>query len=52
MRQFNQDEAEAKASAGFENVHFPKLRAARANHVFHTDEKRIRMENTVLVKGR
>jgi hypothetical protein len=27
------------------------LRAARANPVFHTDEKRIRMENTVMDKS-
>ena len=27
------------------------LRAARANRVFHTDEKRIRMENTVMDKS-
>ena len=27
------------------------LRAARANHVFHTDEKHIRMENTVIDKN-
>jgi hypothetical protein len=28
------------------------LRAARANRVFHTDEKRIRMENTVIDKSK
>jgi len=28
------------------------LRAARANRVFQTDEKRIRSENTVIDKGR
>jgi hypothetical protein len=28
------------------------LRALRANPVFHTDEKRIRMENTVIYKGK
>jgi hypothetical protein len=27
------------------------LRAARANHVFYTDEKRIRIENTVMDKS-
>jgi len=29
----------------------PAMRAARANRVFHTDEKRIRMENTVMNKS-
>jgi len=28
------------------------LRAARANRVFHSDEKRIRMENTVIGKNK
>jgi len=28
------------------------LRAPRANRVFHTDEKRIRMENTVIVNDK
>jgi hypothetical protein len=29
----------------------PALRAARANRVFYTDEKRIRIENTVMDKS-
>jgi hypothetical protein len=31
---------------------FAGLRAARANHVFCTDEKRIRTENTVMDKNK
>ena len=30
----------------------PSLRAARANRVFCTDEKRIRTKNTVMVKSK